>query len=509
MNLSGRFRPTRAGRLSGGDVMAGVTVALVLVPQSLAYAELAGLPAVRGLYAAAAACLAAAFFASSPYLQTGPVALTALLTLGSLGHLARPGTGRYIGLAALLALVVGVIRLGLGLLRLGGFAYMMSQPVVMGFSTGAALVILATQLPTALGAAPDGGIFPSAFSALAHPDRWDAASVTLAAITLVIMVGGRRVHPMFPGVLLAVVAATAWSVLIHYDGPTLGEVHGGLPPATLDLPYGRLPDLLIPGMIIAVVGFAEAISIARRYATMERQVWDPSQELVGQGLANLAAGAGGGFPVGGSFSRTALNHLAGARTRWSGAVTGAVVVLLVPFTPVLSALPRAVLAAVVIGAVRSLVQIGPFAELWRYSRAQFSIGLITFGLTLALAPRVGHAVLVGILLAVAVHLRREILISVPSWTEDDAVHLKPKGVLYFGSVASLERTFMAILHDHPEARRLVVHLDGLGRVDVTGALALSSLLAEAEEAGLSACVVEVPPQAARIVARVLDGRWGA
>ena len=495
-------------RLSAGDIMAGVTVALVLVPQSLAYTELAGLPAVRGIYAAAAACLAAAFFASSPYLQTGPVAVTSLLTLGTLNHLAPVGSDRYVALAALLALVVGVVRLALGGLRLGGFAFMMSQPVIIGFSTGAALVILATQLPTALGLDPEGGIFPGAASALTHPDRWDSASVVLAVATLLVMAGGRRIHALFPGVLLAVVAAIAWSMVVDYDGPTLGEVHGGLPPATLDLPYGELPDLVIPGIIIAVVGFAEATSIARRYATIERQIWDPSQELVGQGVANLAAGVCGGYPVGGSFSRTALNHLAGARSRWSGLVTGAVVALLVPFSSVLSDLPRAVLAAVVIGAVRSLVQLEPFRELWRYSRAQFSIALVTFALTVALAPQVGQAVLVGVVLAVAVHLRREILISVPSWTEGEAVHLKPKGVLYFGSVAGLERTFMAILHDHPEARRLVVHLDGLGRVDVTGALALSSLLSEAEEAGLSACVVDVPPQAARIMARVLDGRWG-
>jgi SulP family sulfate permease len=494
-------------RVSARDVMAGVTVALVLVPQSLAYAELAGLPAVRGIYAAAAACLAAAWFASSPYLQTGPVAVTALLTLGALGHLAPLGSPRYVALAALLALVVGVVRLALGALRLGGFAFMMSQPVIIGFSSGAALVILATQLPTALGTGPDGGIFPSAASALTHPDRWDGASLVLAAATLVLMVGGRRIHPMFPGVL-AVVAATVWSALVDYDGATLGAVHSGLPPATLDLPYRALPDLLLPGIIIAVVGFAEATSIARRYATIERQIWDPSQELVGQGLANLAAGACGGFPVGGSFSRTALNHLAGAKTRWSGAVTGTVVALLVPFSEVLSPLPRAVLAAVVIGAVGSLVQLEPFRDLWRYSRAQLSIALVTFVLTIAFAPQVGQAVLIGIVLAVAVHLRREILISVPSWTEGDAVHLKPKGVLYFGSVAGLERTFMAILHDHPQANRLVVHLDGLGRVDVTGALALCSLLAEAEEAGLTASIVDVPPQAARIVARVLDGRWG-
>jgi SulP family sulfate permease len=507
MSRIARGRPS-GKRVSAGDVMAGVTVALVLVPQSLAYTELAGLPPVRGIYAAAAACLAAAWFASSPYLQTGPVAVTALLTLGALGHLAPLGSPRYVALAGLLALVVGVVRLVLGALRLGGFAFMMSQPVVIGFSSGAALVILATQLPTALGTGPHGGVFASAASALAHPGHWDTASLMLAALTLVLMVGGRRIHIFFPGVLLAVVGATVWSALVDFDGATLGEVHSGLPPATLHLPYGDLPSLIIPGIIIAVVGFAEATSISRRYATLERQIWDPSQELVGQGLGNIAAGVCGGFPVGGSFSRTALNYTAGARTRWSGAVTGAVVALLVPFLHVLSPLPRPVLAAVVIGAVRNLVQLDPFRELWRYSKAQFSIALVTFVLTIAFAPQVGQAVLVGVLMAVVVHLRREILISVPSWTEGDAVHLQPKGVLYFGSVAGLERTFMAILHDHPRVSRLVVHLDGLGRVDVTGAMALSSLLSEAEEAGLSACIVDVPPQSARIIGRVLNGRWG-
>ncbi len=493
-------------RLPAGDIVAGLTVALILVPQSLAYAELAGLPAERGLYAAAAATLAAAAFASSPYLQTGPVALTSLLTLGALHQLAPAGSNRYLGLAALLALVVGVVRLLLGSLRLGGFTYLMSQPVVIGFSTAAAVVIFASQLPAALGTTPGNRIFPDAISVLTHPDRWEPASVVLTLATLLVVFGGRRLHPLFPGVLVAVVAATGLSVALGYDGPTLANIHGGLPPFTLDLPYDELPALVIPGLVIAIIGFAEAIAIARRYAAAERQVWDPNQELVGQGVANLAAGVCGGFPVGSSFARSALNHLAGATTRWSGAISGAAVVLLVPFASVLSPVPRAVLAAVVIGAVASLVQIGPFLELWRYTRLQSTIAIVTFVLTIALAPRVAHAVVVGVILSVAVHLRREILISVPSWSEGNAVHLKPKGVLYFGSVPSLERTFMTALNHHPDAHRLVVHLNGLGRVDVTGALALQALLEEAEDAGLTAHVVDVPPHSARLVGRVLNGR---
>ncbi|MGH9037992.1 MAG: SulP family inorganic anion transporter, partial [Acidimicrobiia bacterium] len=213
MNLRSSGTPRRP---AVGDVVAGLTVALLLVPQSLAYAELAGLPAERGLYAAAAATLAAAAFASSPYLQTGPVALTSLLTLGALNHLAAPGSDRYLGLAALLALVVGVVRLALGGLRLGGFTYLMSQPVVTGFSAAAAVVILASQLPAALGTTPEESIFPGALSALAHPARWEPASVALSLATLVVVFGGRRLHPLFPGVLLAVLVATGLSTALGY-----------------------------------------------------------------------------------------------------------------------------------------------------------------------------------------------------------------------------------------------------------------------------------------------------
>ena len=486
--------------------MAGLTVALVLVPQSLAYAALAGMPPERGLYVAAVATLVAAPFASSPYLQTGPVALTALLSFGAVTDIASPGTAHFIGVMTLLALVVGVVRVLIGVLRLGGVAYLMSQPVLTGFTAGAAIVIVATQIPAALGAVPpSGNLLGGALSTLAQPARWDTTAAALAMATLVLTAIGRRLHPLFPGVLVAVVGATAVAAVTGYDGPTVGDVPAGLPSFSVDLPWRVLPNLLLPGVVVALVGFAEASAIARAYAALDRQVWDPSREFVSQGLANLAAATVGGFPAGGSFSRSAINRLAGARTPWSGAVTGVAVLLFLPFLSMLSSLPLAVLAAVVIGAVGKLAQPRPFLALWRYSRLQFLVCLATLAFTLAFAPQVQQGVILGVLLAVAVHLRREILISVPTWTEGDAVHLKPRGVLYFGSVPGLERTFMTLLHDHPDARRMVIHLDGLGRVDVTGALALQALLTEAEEAGLEAEVTDVPPQARKIVARVLNG----
>jgi sulfate permease, SulP family len=488
-----------------GDVLAGITVALVVVPQSLAYAELAGLPAPQGLYLAAVAPLAAALFASSPYLQTGPTAVTSLLTLGALSHLAPLKTADFVALAALLALIVGGIRILVGLLRLGGVAYLMSEPVMVGFTVGASIVIVASQLPAALGVDASGGIVVAAMRALAHPDRWDTEAVALSALTLILIFGGRRLHPLFPGVLVAVALAVVFSHSGGYDGATVGTIPSGFPSLVSGLPWGSFGELLVPAAVIALVGFAEPSAIARSYATLDRSQWDPNREFIGQGVASLAGAAVGAFPAGGSFSRTAVNRLAGARTRWSGAITGLVVLAFLPFGGVLSDLPRPVLAATVIGAVATLIQPRPLHELWRYTRLQFYIASLTLVLTVVLAPQVQEAVIVGTALAVAVHLRREIMLSVPTWSEGDELHLKPKGVLYFASVPSLERAFAGLLQCHPEARHLVVHLDGLGRVDVTGALALKSLLATAASAGLEGRVVDVPPQATKIVARVLEG----
>jgi SulP family sulfate permease len=486
--------------------VAGFTVALVLIPQSVVFAQLVGVPPERGLYVAAFATLAAAPFASSPYLQTGPVGITALLALGATAGLATRGTDQYVGLITLLALVVGVVRLAVGLMRLGGVAYLMSQPVLSGFTPAAAIVLIATQVPALLGVrhAP-GGIMAAAAWALAHPGSWNPTAALLGLGALVLMLGGRRIHPLFPGVLLAVAGSLLFSRTSGFSGPTLGHVASGLPSLSLDLPWNLLPELLVPGVVIALVGFAEASTIARTYAAADRAPWDANREFISQGVANLTAAAVGGFPVGGSLSRSALNRFAGARSHWAGAVTGLVVLAFFPFVPVLSDLPLAVLGAIIIGAVSGLVRTKPVLDLWRYTRLQFAVAAATFGLTLALAPRVQIAVVIGVVLAVATHLRREILISVPTWTDpEEQLHLKPKGVLYFASVPSLERTFLRLLGEHPQATALVVHLDGLGRVDVTGALALKQFLAEAQEAGLEARVEDIPPHAEGILARVLE-----
>ena len=396
--------PSRAGI---ADLLAGLSVALVLIPQSMAYAKLAGLPPHIGLFASTLPLIAAALCASSPYLQTGPVAMTSLLTLGALTGLAQPESADYLALAALLALVVGVTRLLLGVLRLGLVTYLMTDPVVTGFTSAAAILITCSQLPKALGvAAPDGGVLWRAGWSLGHPGDWEFMAILLAAVTMALVLRGRRIHRFFPGALVAMTGGILCTEVMGYGGPTVGEVPTGLPTLGLDLPWDQLGSVVVAGVVIALVGFAEAASISRVFATEERQRWSADREFISQGLANVAGAVAGAFPVGGSFSRSSLNRLAGARTRWSGLVTGIVVLAFLPFADVLETLPRAVLGGVVIAAVLGLIQPRKLFGLARASTGDGVVALGTFAATLAMAPRVDHAVLVGIMLALAVRARR-------------------------------------------------------------------------------------------------------
>ena len=498
-------RTLRRRRVDPHDIVAGVSVALVVVPQSLAYAELAGMPATNGLYAAAVPPVAAAPFGSSPYLQPGPTAVSALLTFAALSPLAVPFSAHYVELGLLLALMVGVIRVVVGLLRAGVVAYLMSEPLLIGFVPAAAIVIVCSQLPVVLGVQASGHneLYRAAW-ALAHPGDWNTESILIAAFASVILLFGRRVHALFPGVLVAVVASIAYSKITGYDGATLGPVHAGLPPVTTSLPLHELPELVLPAFVIALLGFAEATSIARTYAALERRRWDANREFVAQGAANLAAGTFGGFPVGASFSRSALNRLAGARTTFSGLVTGLAVFAFLPLGFLLSPLPLSVLAVTVIVAVVPLIRLDRIAEIGRLSRPQGTVTLTAFFLTLVLTPHVEWAIVAAIAVSIAIHLWRELRLDITASSDEATLELSPQGVLWFGTARLLEDRFLDLLAAHPDARRLVVHLDGLGRIDLTGALALKSLVEDARNAGLEVLVRGTPAHAGRIVRRTLD-----
>tara|TARA_Y100001970_G_scaffold281269_1_gene391678 strand:- start:93 stop:1307 length:1215 start_codon:yes stop_codon:yes gene_type:complete len=390
----------RISGLTTGDVVAGISVALLALPQGLAYAELAGVPAQYGLYAAALPCLLAAIFASSPYLQTGPVAVTALLTFGALQGVAEPQTPEYIELAALLALFVGIIRLALGIFHLGRIANLLTDPLILGFTSGAAILIILSQFPKALGVkTSNGGVIRSGFEAFIHPTQWHGLSILFSIGTILLMFGGRRLHRLFPGVLISVVAGILISWTTGYSGSVVGELEGGFISFDFSFAWSSTSQLIIPAFVIAIVGFVEPVSIARTFAQKGKTSWNSDREMISQGVANIASAISQAFPVGGSFGRSSLNHFAGATSTWSGAVTGAFVLLALPFTFLLEYLPSSILGATVIGAVVRLIRPKAFFDLIRNSYGDAAVGFGTLIATLATAPRIERGILIGLFLS--------------------------------------------------------------------------------------------------------------
>ena len=485
-----RPRPAARRRLHPGDVVAGITVALVLVPQSLAYAELAGLPAQLGLVAAVVAPLAAVWYASSPSIQAGPTAMSALLVFGVLTTQLPPGSPEYVGAAALLALLVGAIRLALGLLRGGSLAFVLSQPVLRGFTLATAMLIVASQVPAALGTSATGlSLLGRATQALAQPDQWSWGALVAAIGTVALIQGARRIHPLVPGALIAVVLGIVVSRLGgDVLGPAIGDIGSAWPRLQLSLPWHLLPQLVVGALVIALVGFAEPVAIARRFADRHRR-WDPNRELVSQGLANLGAGAFGAYPVGASFSRGALFNLAGGVTRWSGLVTGLTALGLVAFAPLLTDLPRAVLAGIVIAAVRDLVRLQPIATLWRLGRTQAGIAWTTLALTLLLEPRVDQAVLAGVAIAVLVHLLRESRVEIEHLSDGGRHVVNVRGVLWFASATQLEDAVRGLWNRHRDERPWRLDLSHVGHIDLDAALVLAGLQDQAAAMGLTLDVV--------------------
>ena len=445
------------------DILAGVTVAMVAIPQGMAYAELAGLPAHLGLLATAAPALAAAAFASSAWIQVGPVATTSLLTLGALSAIATPGSEGYVALAVVLALLVGLFRLTLGLARLGRVNYVVSRGVMQGFIFGAGVLIAASQVPSFFGLrAGEQSLWEACFTALSSPERWSAPSVAVALATIAFILVGRRIHRLFPSVLVAGAVATAAVAAGWLTVDTVGEVPALVLPNLNSLPWGRVSELLLPALVIAVLGFTEAASLGRAFSRREGTPWSADRELISQGVANLTAGLCGTFPVGASFSRTALNHLAGARTRLAGGVTGVAILAFLPLSSLVADLPRAVLAGTLLVAVSALFDRRQMLELWRDSRPDALVALIVFTLTLALAPHVERAVLLGMVVSALVRAISRPPCEAAVTQSADELNLVVRGHLWLRSVSSVTTPLSRC--QSSSVKRVVVQLGEVGSV---------------------------------------------
>lgn len=399
------------------DLVAAVIVTIMLIPQSLAYALLAGLPPEVGLYASILPLIAYAVFGTSTALAVGPVAVVSLMTAAAVGRIAAEGTAEYASAAILLAMLSGLILAIMGLFRLGFIANFLSHPVISGFITASGIIIATSQLGGLLGIPTNGHAMPKlVMSTLEHIGQinFDTAAVGAVALALLLWIRldlknwlKRFGLPKGPanvvvraGPVFVVFLTIAWSDLFDLGAKgvaLVGQVPQGLP--MLGLPnfsFDTIQALLLPALIISIVGFVESISVAQTLAAKRRERIDPNQELIGLGASNIAAAVGGGYPVTGGFARSVVNFDAGAATPAAGAFTaigiaGATLVL----TPFLAILPKATLAATIVVAVLTLVDFGILKRAWTYSRADFAAVAITLVGTLLLGVEVGISLGVG------------------------------------------------------------------------------------------------------------------
>ena len=406
------------------DMIAAVIVTIMLIPQSLAYALLAGLPPEAGIYASIAPIVLYAIFGTSKALAVGPVAVVSLLTASAIGQVAETGTAGYAVAALTLAGLSGAFLVLLGVLRLGFLANFLSHPVIAGFITASGILIATSQLKHILGISAHGHTLPEMLgSIVAHLDQINLVTVVigLSATGFLFWVRGSLkpllkrlgMGPLMTDLLakagpVAAVASTTmavWAFDLHGMGVKIvGDVPQSLPPFTVP---GLSPDLiktlLVPAILISVIGFVESISVAQTLAAKKRQRIDPDQELIGLGAANLGAAFTGGFPVTGGFSRSVVNFDAGSETPAAGIFTAiGLAVAALALTPLVYYLPNATLAATIIVAVLSLVDFSILRKTWGYVRADFIAVSAIIALTLIMGVEVGVASGVGI--SILLHL---------------------------------------------------------------------------------------------------------
>jgi MFS superfamily sulfate permease-like transporter len=626
------------------DVVGGLTVALVLVPQSMAYAQLAGLPAYYGLYASFLPPMIAALFGSSRQLATGPVAIVSLMTATALSPLATTGSSQYIAYAILLALLVGVFQLLLGLLRLGLVVNFLSHPVIIGFTNAAALIIATSQLSKFFGVTIDNAehhyeTLYNVVKAAGHYTHLPTLMLGLLAIAIMVVL--RRINRRIPNVLVAVIVTTVISWAIGFEksvvsdldhisdpiaqemvpdycdtvreleqaleervelreqyelsadstgarsmqtiklrqelellgvdiehreedvrnlrfelrgrlfsaiegddgqlwfrskdstpegstddggtwrivvgnkeldpnalkmtggGAVVGNIPRGLPSFTLPEAKTSAVIRLFPmAMIISLLGFMEAISIAKAMAARTGQRLDPNQELIGQGLANIVGSTGQSYAVSGSFSRSAVNLQAGAWSGLSSVISSMVVVIVLLFlTPLLYHLPQSVLASIIMMAVISLIGVKAFVHAWRAHRHDGIVAIVSFGCTLVLAPHLDRGISIGVVLSLLFYMIRNMkpalaLLSLhPDRTYRDRKRfdlsqcrhiavIRYGGSLFFANVSYLERNVLETVRSMPELRHVVIVGNGMNEIDASGVDTLETILERLRGRGL-------------------------
>ena len=506
--LFGWMRQYRRAWLAG-DLTAGLVVGIMIIPQSMAYAMLAGLPVQIGLYASLLPLLGYALFGSSMTMSVGPVAVTGLMTATLLAPLAVAGSADYLQLAIWLALLSGVMLFAFGLLRLGFLANFLSHPVINGFISGAAILIVLSQLPKLFGLA-DWPASPAELFA-----QWQRSNTLVLGMGLLALgwllfarhaLAGllqRLGLPEGVATLLAKLAPllvvvlgvlVTWRADLTAQGvPVVGAIPAGLPALVWQTPeVSSLRALLLPALLISLVSFVESVSIAQSLARRKRQSIDPDRELLGLGAANLGSALSGGFAVCGGFSRSSVNIEAGANTPLAGVFSAAVIgLILVSLAPLLAWLPQVVLAAVILVAVVPLIDLASLRRAWRYDRAE---GLTLLGTALGvLLLGIEAGIVLGVCCSIVAQLWRgsrphvAVVGRVPDThyfrnTKRHLVEIEPHLLalridenIFFANTKAVEQAIYQALADYPDTRDVLLILSAVNHIDSTGLDMLSEL----------------------------------
>ncbi len=644
-----------SGSTLRADVIAGITVAMILVPQSMAYAQLAGLPAYYGLYAAFLPVFIGAMWGSSHQLATGPVAMVSLLTGSTLAQFAAPGSDQFIAMAILLALIAGLMQLAIGLFRLGAIVNFLSHPVIVGFTNAAAIIIALSQLNKLLGVSigRTEHFLMDVWGVLQQVRETHIPTLIMGLSAFALIMILRKYLPKWPGILIAVVLATvvSWGTGFEHDraskistfhnatvrnsieyamntgsraaelhieiaaktaemqklgkmldvnhprmlnvsydidilrtevktverehrlrmrelrryafsytaesadssagfylerllpdglitdghlwrikkivndeitlsggGEVVGTIPAGLPSVSVpQFSWDMMVTLLTSALVITLVGFMEAVSVAKAMSTKTKQRIDPNQELIGQGLANIAGSFTQAFPVSGSFSRSAVNLNAGAVTGFSSVVTGLIVLLtLLLLTTLLYHLPQSVLAAVIVVAVFNLLNFEAMKKAWKAHRHDGIASLLTFVATLGFAPHLDTGILMGAGLSIVLYLYRSmsprvaILGRHPDGTLRDArIHnlrtsehiivLRFDGALYFANVPYFEDAILEQASRNPKAQYILVIGDAINEIDGSGVEVIRHMTERLQESGVTMVFSGLKMQVLRIM----------
>lgn len=479
-----------------GDLAAGAVVAVVLAPQGMAYALLAGLPPIVGLYAATVPLLVYALVGSSRHLAVGPVAIVSLLVHVACSKIAPPGSTAYLAAALQLALLTGIMQVLLGAVRAGFMVNFLSRAAIGGFTSAAALLIALSQMKSLLGLSGDssGSALQLTIGLIRHVRESHPLTMTLGLGAIGLLLVLQRLTPRIPGPLVAVVIGTLLTALLNLDLAgvrTVGDLPHGLPPFSVpEFTFEQLLSLLPAGLTIAMIGYLESFAVAGIIADKEKYRIDPNRELLGLGAANLATALFSGYPVTGGFSRTAVNHRAGARTGLAGLITALIIcAILLWFTDLFHHLPTSILAAIVIVAVAGLVEIAEARYLFRVKPSDGMTFLLTFLVTLVFGVEWG--IFAGVVFSLLVFIWRSAHphIAELGWLANEEVFrnirrypeaVVPPGLLlvrvdaslYFANMAFVEDWLRGVLASRSDVNQIIFDMSGVNDMD---AVALSAM----------------------------------